>query len=73
MIFAAFPLKATAIALLSVSVYWIEQGVAALRQDTAKGTLLLVLGLLLLPLARDLWGKNFAGRTAKRDTRLNKE
>jgi len=26
LIFAAFPLKATAIALLSVSVYWLEQG-----------------------------------------------
>ena len=73
MIFAAFPMKATAIALLIVSVYWIERGVAALRQDAAKGTLLLVLGLLLLPLAKYLWGKNLGGRTTKRDTRLNKE
>ena len=73
MIFAAFPMKATAIALLIVSVYWIEQGVAALRQDATKGALLLVPGLLLLPLAKYLWDKNLGGRPAKRDTRLNKE
>ncbi len=54
-------MKATAIALLIVSAYWIEQGVAALRQDTTKGALLLVLGLLLLPLAKYLWGKNLGG------------
>jgi hypothetical protein len=54
-------MKATAVALLIVSVYWIGQGMATIRQDITKGVLLLVLGVLLLPLAKYLWDKNLGG------------
>ena len=55
-------MKATAIALLVVSAYWIQQGVETFRQDTMKGVAFLVLGVLLLPLARYLWSKEIGGR-----------
>jgi hypothetical protein len=56
-------MKATAIALLVVSAYWIEQGVATFRQDTTKGVAFIVLGVLLLPLAKYLWSKDIGGRS----------
>jgi hypothetical protein len=57
-------MKATAIALLVLSVYWVEQGVTAIKQeDTANGVGLIVLGVVLLPLAKYLWGKNLGPRT----------
>ena len=59
-------MKATAIALLVVSAYWIERGVEALRQDTTTGAGFIVLGLLLLPLAKYLWSKDIGGRSSSR-------
>jgi hypothetical protein len=55
-------MKATAIALLIVSAYWIQQGVEVFRQDTMKGVAFIVLGVLFLPLARYLWSKEIGGR-----------
>jgi hypothetical protein len=57
-------MKATAIALLIVSVYWIQQGVATFDQDTTKSVSLIALGLLLLPVAKYLWGKNIGGTSS---------
>jgi len=54
-------MKATTIALVIVSAYWIGQGVMLLRQDITKGVLLLILGILMLPLAKYLWGRNIGG------------
>jgi hypothetical protein len=52
-------MKATAIALLVLSAFWIEQGITAIKQeDTTKGVGLIVISILLLPLAKYLWGKN---------------
>jgi hypothetical protein len=57
-------MKATAIALLVLSVYWVEQGITAIKQDdTTNGVGLIVLGVVLLPLAKYLWGKNLGPRT----------
>ena len=55
-------MKATAIALLSVSAYWIVKGSGILQDDTMKGAEFIVLGLLLLPLAKYLWSKDIGGR-----------
>jgi hypothetical protein len=58
-------MKATAIALLLVSAYWLEQGVVAIQQqDTTQGVLLLVLGILLLPVSKYLWSKKFGDTSA---------
>ncbi len=54
-------MKATAIALLVVSAYWIEQGIVTLGKDTLQGVEGIVLGLLLLPLAKYLWSKDLGG------------
>jgi hypothetical protein len=52
-------MKATAAALLGLSAYWVAQGVLALqKQDTSTGLEFVGLGLVLLPLAKYLWGKN---------------
>jgi len=57
-------MKATAIALLVLSVFWIEQGITAIKQeDTTKGVGLIVISILLLPLAKYLWGKNLGPKT----------
>jgi len=57
-------MKATAIALLVLSVYWIEQGITAIKQeDMTEGVGLIVMSILLLPLAKYLWGKNLGPRT----------
>jgi len=57
-------MKATAIGLLIVSAYWIAQGVEIFRQDTTKAMMFIVFGLLLLPLAKYLWGKDIGGRSS---------
>ena len=54
-------MKATAVALLIVSAYWIVQGVEALRHDDLRGILTLVLGLILLPLSKYVWGRTLGG------------
>lgn len=54
-------MKATAMALLIVSAYWIAEGVGVIQEDQTKGIEFIGLGLLLLPLARYLWSKNIGG------------
>jgi hypothetical protein len=54
-------MKATAVALLIVSAYWIEQGIVAFQQETTQAVIMITLGILLLPLAKYLWGKNLGG------------
>jgi hypothetical protein len=52
-------MKATAAALLGLSAYWVAQGLRAWqKQDTTTGMEFIGLGLVLLPLAKYLWGKN---------------
>ncbi|HXG19494.1 MAG TPA: hypothetical protein VNN62_10540 [Methylomirabilota bacterium] len=51
-------MKATAIALLLLSAYWIGQGVIAFKhQETTTAIKLIVMGIVLLPIAKYLWGK----------------
>jgi hypothetical protein len=57
-------MKATAIALLIVSAYWIAKGVGVIQEDPTKGIEFIVPGLLLLPLARYLWSKNIGGSSS---------
>ena len=54
-------MKATAIGLLVVSAYWIEQGIVTFNKDTWQGLETIALGLLLLPLARYLWSRDLGG------------
>jgi hypothetical protein len=54
-------MKATALALLIVSAYWVQQGITTLKQDTFEGGGLILLGIVLLPLAKYLWSKNLGG------------
>ena len=52
-------MKATAVALIILGAYWVEQGVRAIKQDDmTNGVGLIAVGILLLPLAKYLWGKN---------------
>lgn len=57
-------MKATTMALLIVSAYWIAKGVGIIQEDQTKGIEFIGLGLLLLPLARYLWSKNIGGGTS---------
>jgi hypothetical protein len=54
-------MKATAIALVMVSAYWVGQSLTVIREDMTKGVVLLTLGLLLLPLAKYAWSRNISG------------
>ena len=57
-------MKATAVALIILGAYWVEQGVRAIKQDDmTSGVGLIAVGILLLPLAKYLWGKNLGPRT----------
>jgi uncharacterized sodium:solute symporter family permease YidK len=57
-------MKATAIALIVLSVYWVEQGITAIKQDdTTNGVGLIVMGIVLLPIAKYVWGKNLGPKT----------
>jgi hypothetical protein len=57
-------MKATAIALLLLSVYWVEQGITAIKQnDMTNGVGLIVMGIVLLPIAKYVWGKNLGPKT----------
>lgn len=57
-------MKATAAALLGLSAYWVAQGFLAWqKQDTTTGLEYIVPGLVLLPLAKYLWGKNLGPRS----------
>ena len=59
-------MKATAIGLLVVSAYWIEQGIVTFNKDTWQGVEGIVLGLLLLPLAKYLWSRDLGGSSSSR-------
>jgi hypothetical protein len=59
-------MKATAIGLLVVSVYWIEQGIVMFNKDTWQGVESIALGLLLLPLAKYLWSRDLGGSSPSR-------
>ena len=54
-------MKGTATGLLILGVYWILQGIGEIRQDNMNGMTTLVLGILLLPVAKYLWDKDFGG------------
>lgn len=57
-------MKATAVALLFLGAYWVEQGVKAIKHDNmASGVGLITVGILLLPLAKYLWGRNLGPKT----------
>lgn len=57
-------MKATAAALLGLSAYWVSQGVLAWQKhDMMAGLEYIVPGLVLLPLAKYLWGKNLGPRS----------
>jgi len=51
-------MKGTAIALLIVSAYWLSHGMDILNTDMLTGIGVIVLALLLLPVAKYLWGKD---------------
>jgi len=52
-------MKATAVALLILSVYWVQQGISAFKQqEMATAIELIVMGVILLPIAKYLWSKN---------------
>ena len=57
-------MKATAIALLVLSVYWVQQGISAFKQqEMATAIELIVMGVILLPIAKYLWSKNLGPKT----------
>jgi len=57
-------MRATAVALLILGAYWVEQGVRAIKQnDMTSGVGLIVVGVLLLPLAKYLWGKDLGPKS----------
>ena len=54
-------MKATAVAMLILGAYWVEQGVKAIQQnDMTSGVGLIAVGVLMLPVAKYLWGKNLS-------------
>jgi hypothetical protein len=56
-------MKATAVALLGLSAYWVAHGLLAWqKQETMIALEYIGLGLVLLPLAKYLWGKNLGPR-----------
>jgi hypothetical protein len=55
-------MKATAIALLLVSAYWLIKGSEIFHEDLTKSAEFIALGLILLPLAKYLWAKDIGGR-----------
>lgn len=55
-------MKGTAIALLSVSAYWLSHGMDMLSKDTLTGVGVIGLALLLLPVAKYLWSKDIGGK-----------
>jgi hypothetical protein len=57
-------MKATSVALLILSVYWVQQGISAFKQqETATAIELIVMGVILLPIAKYLWSKNLGPKT----------
>jgi len=59
-------MKATAIGLLVVSAYWIEQGIVTFNKDTWQSLETIALGLLLLPLAKYLWSRDLGGSSSSK-------
>jgi hypothetical protein len=57
-------MKATAVALLVLSAYWIGQGIVAFkRQETTTAIELIIMGVVLLPIAKYLWSKDLGPKT----------
>jgi hypothetical protein len=54
-------MKGTATGLLILGTYWILQGIGEIRQGNMNGIVTLVLGIVLLPVAKYVWGKNLGG------------
>lgn len=55
-------MKGTAIALLIVSSYWLFHGMEMLSKNVLTGVGVICLALVLLPVAKYLWGKEI-GKT----------
>ncbi len=56
-------MKATAVGLLIFSVYLVKQGLVAWQDnDTATAIEAVVLGILLLPVAKYVWDRNLGPR-----------
>lgn len=56
-------MKATAVGLLIFSVYLVKQGLIAWQDnDTATAIEAVVLGILLLPVAKYVWDRNLGPR-----------
>lgn len=57
-------MKGTATGLLILGAYWILQGIGEIRQGNMNGIVTLVLGVVLLPVAKYVWGKNLDGTSS---------
>ncbi len=58
-------MKGTATGLIILGVYWILQGIGEIRQNNMNGVVTLVVGAILLPVAKYLWDKNLDGTRNK--------
>jgi hypothetical protein len=58
-------MKGTATGLLILGVYWILQGIGEVRQNNMNGVVTLLLGIILLPVAKYLWDKDIGGSKNK--------
>lgn len=59
-------MKGTAIALIIVGVYWFWVGLDDVRHNEMQGFVKIVVGVLFLPLAKYLWGKNLGWTRAQK-------
>jgi hypothetical protein len=57
-------MKGTATGLAILGVYWILQGISEIRSGNTNGIVILVLGAVLLPVAKYVWGKNLDGTSS---------
>ena len=57
-------MKGTATGLVILGVYWILQGIGEIRSGNMNGIVTLVLGAVLLPVAKYVWGKNLDGTSS---------
>lgn len=57
-------MKGTAAGLIILGTYWILQGIGEVREGNMNGIVTLVLGAVLLPLAKYVWGKNIDGTSS---------
>ena len=57
-------MKGTATGLIILGVYWILQGIGEIRSGNMNGIVILVLGAVLLPVAKYVWGKTLDGTSS---------